>query len=98
MARLTDATIARTLRKKQKAFHDYIFETAKPTFIHMHGNWTYAADLASDDRFRRDYVAIDEYSDAWAKRVVKRDLMSGDYIRRDVVSGIDNWLTLLHSN
>ena len=37
---LGDKTIARTLRRDRPAFYDYIFEEAKPTFIHVHDTWT----------------------------------------------------------
>jgi hypothetical protein len=95
LARLTDVTIARTLRKNQPAFYDYVFETIKPTFIHIHGNWTYAADFDADSRFRRDYTPINEYKDAWALRVVKREMMSGNYVRRDAVVGKEDILAAL---
>lgn len=89
---LCDATIARTLKNNKPAFHDYVFDRLKPTFIHIHGNWTYAARFDIDDRFRRDYVAISEYEDKWVARVTGLHMTSGDYVRRDAVVGREHLL------
>ena len=92
---LTDAVIAHTRRTDRQVFYDYLFETAKPTFIHTHGNWTYAANLEADPRFRRDYVAIEEHADKWVKRVTKKDMMSGDFVRKEAVAGKEDVLKTL---
>ena len=84
MGGLTDRTIARTIDRDNKAFHDYVFEQVRPTFIEVHTTWVSRARLDADPRFRRDYVAIKE-------RIVQENgvsrLESGDYVRRDVVRG-----------
>jgi hypothetical protein len=82
---LCDKTIARTMGKDQQAFYDYVFEVAKPTFIHVHGTWTLQADLDRDPRFRRDYVAIDEYVDTSVPGWGGLPRYSGDYVRKDMV-------------
>ncbi|MFZ5980770.1 MAG: hypothetical protein ACOYVF_09080 [Candidatus Zixiibacteriota bacterium] len=92
---LCDSTIARTVRKDKKRFYDYVFEDTKPTFIHTHGNWTLLAGFAGDPRFRRDYVPVREYPDKWIKEVASKDMMSGDYVRRDAVIGKEKILESL---
>ena len=75
---LCDRTVARTIGRDQRAFHDYIFGQVRPTFIHIHSAyWARLAFLDADERFGRDYVAI---------RVVP-DLDVGDFVRRDVLRG-----------
>ncbi|MBW1728407.1 MAG: hypothetical protein JRJ62_12695 [Deltaproteobacteria bacterium] len=98
LAALTDKTIARTLRKNMPAFYNYIFEVCHPTFIHTHGNWTYAARLDDDERFRRDYVPISEYRDKWIESKTGRIMMSGDFIRKDVIAGREDILDLIRNN
>jgi hypothetical protein len=84
MGGLCDRTVARTIDRDNKAFHDYVFEQVRPTFIEVHTTWINRANLDADPRFRRDYVAIKE-------RIVHENgvarLESGDYVRRDVVRG-----------
>ena len=92
---LCDTTIARTLLKDQSRFYDYVFDEARPTFIHVHGTWTLRADLDADPRFRRDYVAIKEYPDEWVKKRSGRDLMSGHFVRQDQVRGQEELLDRL---
>lgn len=95
LGRLTDRTIARTLRKNQKKFYDYVFETTRPTFIHIHGNWTYAARFDDDPRFRRDYVPIKEEEDRWIRARLDLSMMSGNYVRKDAVVGKEELLESL---
>lgn len=92
---LTDPTIARTLGIDQPAFYDYLFEAAQPTFITIHGFHTDRARLDTDPRFRRDYVAICEYIDAWVRERHGYEMYSGTYIRKDVVQGGSEALTML---
>jgi hypothetical protein len=84
MGGLCDRTVARTIDRDNKAFHNYVFEQVRPTFIEVHTTWIGRANLDADPRFRRDYVAIKE-------RIVHENgvarLESGDYVRRDVVRG-----------
>ena len=83
---LGDKTIARTLRRSKPAFYDYIFEEARPTFIHVHDTWTYWARLDDDPRFRRDYTPVFEYPDPWIGRRHGLTQYSGDYVRRDALN------------
>jgi len=82
---LTDRTIARTLRQDQQSFYQYIFEIARPTFIHTHGHWTQHSKLEDDERFRRDYIPIQEGVDELVQSRFNETRNSGDYIRRDVI-------------
>ncbi len=84
---LCDRTIARTMGRDQRAFYDYIFEVAKPTFIHTHGTWSYQADLDGDPRFRRDYVPIMERPEWWQPPGASHRVYSGDYVRKDAIAG-----------
>lgn len=83
---LADKTIARTLMRDQQAFYDYVFEVARLTFIHVHDVWSYLARLDDDPRFRRDYVPLYEYPDAWAKQRHGLTVYAGDYVRKDVLN------------
>jgi len=87
---LGDKTIARTLRRDRPAFYNYVFEQARPTFIHVHDTWTYWARLEDDPRFRRDYTPVYEYPDPWVKLRHGLTLDSGDYVRRDALSGAND--------
>ncbi len=86
---LTDRTVALTLlhRPDLAAFHNYVFDTLHPTFIHTHGLWTYLARLDDDPRFRRDYAAIREELDPWIRKKFGLEMFSGDYVRREAVGG-----------
>ncbi len=85
LAGLCDSVIAKTMRKDQHAFYDYVFEVARPTFIHTHDYWTRTARFEEDARFRRDYVAIFEGSDRSVENGRGPDTHSCDYVRRDAV-------------
>lgn len=79
LGKLCDRTIARTLGKNQPAFYDYVFDLAKPTFIHVHGVWARLAHLDDDPRLRRDYLLIrsrNETGEPWR-----------DYVRRSALAG-----------
>lgn len=85
---LTDRTIARTLERNPEVFYDYIFDEAKPTFIHLHHYWTLQAGLDHDPRFRRDYLPLFHVVEpAVRQRAGGVPLTSGDFIRRDAVEG-----------
>jgi hypothetical protein len=87
LAGLCDKTIARTRGKDQQRFYDYVFDTLKPTFLHIHGYFTAVSKFDDDVRFRRDYIAIEEHIDQYVKQVYNVSRSSGDYVRRDVVAG-----------
>jgi len=84
LGKLCDKTIARTMVKHPPAFYHYVFEVAKPTFIHTHGNWSYYAMLDEDPRFRRDYVPISEVREGEGKT---HPVFSGDYVRKEIARG-----------
>ena len=87
LAGLTDATIARTLRKDHARLHDYIFNQVKPTFIVHYAYSTLAADLESSPQFREQYVPIRENVDAIASEDTGRTVYSGTYVRKDLIAG-----------
>jgi hypothetical protein len=85
---LCNPTIARTLGKNDRAFHDYVFETLRPTFIHIHHYWTVRAKLDSDPRFARDYLPLYEEVEPYAAARTKgQTLRSGDFVRKEVAAG-----------
>ena len=82
---LCNRTIAKNLGKNDQAFHDYVFGTLKPTFIHTHQYWTVRAKLDLDPRFGRDYVALFEEVEPYVSARSKgKILRSGDFVRREV--------------
>lgn len=88
LAGLIDRTIARTRDTDHKAFYDYVFETAKPTFIHTHHYWTLMSGLDLDPRLQRDYLPLNQRIERWVVDMAGGlPLRSGDYVRRDAVAG-----------
>jgi hypothetical protein len=83
LAGLCDREVARTLMNDTPAFHEYVFERARPTFIHFHGSWGIAAALHSDPRFARDYLPLHETWE-WPRRPARptAEPWSADYVRR----------------
>src|SRR5262249_60946482 len=55
---LCDAVAPRPLRSDPAAFHRYVLEETRPTFIHVHGPWSLWAAFHSDPRFARSYVPL----------------------------------------
>src|SRR5262249_48298218 len=55
---LCDRTTARTLTTDTAAFHRYVLEDVRPTFIHVHGPWAGWAALHKSNRFKEDYLPI----------------------------------------
>jgi hypothetical protein len=88
---LCDRTVARTLMGQAPVFHEYVFANIRPTFIHVHGNWSGWAQLHKDDRFARDYEVL--YED-WAKPenadIDETEPWVGDYVRRDALPAPDD--------
>ncbi|MEJ5226261.1 MAG: hypothetical protein WHV44_17495, partial [Anaerolineales bacterium] len=95
---LTDRTIARTRQVDLPAFHDYIFETVKPTFIHTHGPWADQARFDDDPRFRRDYLPIREQIDPEILEEYGRAVYAGDYVRREVAEQNPTVFAALRAN
>ncbi len=83
LAGLCDKTVARTLMDDSLAFHRYVFEDVRPTFIHVHGSWAGWAALHQDARFLRDYAPLHETWEGGASG----EPASGDYVRRDAAGG-----------
>jgi hypothetical protein len=89
LAGLCDRTIARTLGGAPAAFHAYVFEELRPTFIHVHGHWAEEAALARDPRLGRDYAPLWEAFEAGDGRLAAQPAApdqapwSADYVRRD---------------
>jgi hypothetical protein len=84
---LCDAVTARTLRRDSAAFHRYVFEEIRPTFVHVHGPWSGWAALHSDPRFAAEYAVIRE---TWngaepAADGDPREPAWGDYVRREAL-------------
>jgi len=95
---LTDRTIARTLEHNPQKFYDYIFDQAKPTFIHVHQYWTYKGGLDYDPRFARDYLPLyEEVEPVVQQRAGGYPLRSGDFLRRDVAAGRDEGVKLIQA-
>jgi hypothetical protein len=88
LAGLCDRTIARSLKTDREAFLRYVFEEARPTFIHVHASWAEWADLSEDPRLRRDYAVIGERYDGpeeWRKTAMPHVPWSADYVRKDAL-------------
>jgi hypothetical protein len=87
---LTDHTIALTRDRDHQAFYDYVFEQAKPTFIHTHQYWTMVSGLELDPRMERDYIPLYRILEPWVLQATEgQPLYSGDYVRREVAEGKD---------
>jgi len=88
LAGLCDRIVARTLMRDRHAFHAYVFEVARPTFIHVHGTWSGWAALHMDARFARDYVPLHEEWRAprGAQDGTGGEPWVGDYVRRDALT------------
>jgi hypothetical protein len=87
---LTNRDVARWLGGRSDkpdlpAFHAYIFEQVRPTFISTRAYHTWRARLDLDPRFAEDYVPLVTYADDWIRKRVGIEMISGDYVRRDVV-------------
>jgi hypothetical protein len=85
---LCDRTVARTLMGRTADFHAYVFEHARPTFIHVHGAWSGWARLHEDPRFARDYAPLHERWQApqEARHEAGQEPWSGDYVRREALA------------
>jgi hypothetical protein len=80
---LCDREAARTLRSDSTAFHRYVLEGIRPTFIHIHGAWSGWAGLHADPRFVAAYAPIRE--DWPAGPHTDDEPTWGDYVRRDLL-------------
>ena len=87
---LCDARIARYLGESApahnvQAFHDYVFDEIQPTFISIRAYHTWISRMQGDPRFRRDYLALHEFTDDWIQARFGKAVTSGEYVRRSVV-------------
>jgi hypothetical protein len=78
---LTDERIARTLTSDLEAFHAYVLDELKPTFIHTHGAFAVWASFDTNPRFRAEYRAICEGVDPWVRETWNFNWYAGDYVR-----------------
>ena len=88
---LTNRQVAATLGEgagpiDRASFHDYIFDTAHPTFIRLRAYHSWAAQLDTDPRFRRDYTPIVEYRDRCILTRYGMDVISGDFVRSEYIT------------
>ncbi len=95
LAGLIDPTIARTREADHRAFYDYVFETAKPTFIHTHHFWTWMSGFDFDPRLQRDYLPLNQRVEHWVVLAAGVPLRSGDYVRRDAVVGHESAIPVI---
>lgn len=89
---LCDRVMAQSLgegavRLDRQRFYDYVFEELRPTLISTSAFHTWLARLDEDPRFRRDYAPIKEYVDQWVRQRYAVTLYSGEFVRREVLSG-----------
>ncbi len=94
---LCDKTIAESLGEGSNVtdlnrFHNYLFDTIKPTFIATRAYHSWIAKLDQDPRFRESYTPIFQYTDQWILNRYKETIFSGDFIRNDVIIGKENIL------
>jgi hypothetical protein len=84
---LCDRTVAKTLLGHPDVFREYVLANLRPTFIHVHGNWSGTAGLHGDDRFGRDYAVVYEQ---WTRpedaEKEDNEPWVGDYVRRDALA------------
>jgi hypothetical protein len=84
---LCDREAARTLTHDTAAFHRYVFERVRPTFIHVHGAWSGWASLHASASFSRDYVPLFEsWDEPLSPERSAGEPARGDYVRRDALS------------
>lgn len=91
LAGLCNSSIAKLRGIDQPAFYTYVFDTARPTFIHTHGYFSYVSRLERDPRFVRDYVGIADSLEVYGGDSV----ILGDWVRREALGGNDSVLRLL---
>jgi hypothetical protein len=90
MVGLCDRVTARTLTHDTQAFHRYVLEDVRPTFIHVHGPWSGWAAFHTNPTFTRDYVPIFEARDRGdAPPSGSSEPGQGDYVRRDALDSPD---------
>jgi hypothetical protein len=82
---LCDRKIAPLMAARDKTgLRDYVFEL-RPTFIHVHTDWSWIAGFHRDARFRSLYATIVETQSAWGVERGLRDVYDGDYVLRAAI-------------
>ncbi len=92
---LVDPVIARTLGKDEAALREYVLAKVKPDMIELHGKWSQRADLQADERFQEDYRPLFTYTEPSRKYADGRDVISGFYVRNEIVKSEDDWQRLI---
>lgn len=82
---LCDRTAARTLTTDTAAFHRYVFEQLRPTFIHVHRSWAGWAAFHTSERFQAEYVPVREVWPREGERSEPGEPVWGDYVRKDAL-------------
>jgi hypothetical protein len=97
MAGLFEPAIVHTLRKHSPLWHrhhpefySWVFDEIKPTFIACMAFFSNVTNFGADSRFARDYIALDGFPDGYTKRVYRRDVISGVFVRRDALGSPDD--------
>lgn len=86
LAGLCDRTIAKTRIKQRSVFHNYVFDTIRPTFLVTQGTFTGLSKFDDDPRFFADYTAIKEYTDPYLLKKYGVKRISGIFVRRDAIT------------
>lgn len=100
LAGLTDRTIAQNLGThiSRPVVYEYVFETIRPTFIHMHGYWTALARLYNDPRFAELYMPICAFTDEYILETYRQTVNSGDFVLRSVAENRSEAIAVLRQS
>lgn len=93
---LVDPVIARTMGKDVAAFRDYILAQMQPEMIDLHGKWAQRANLQADARFQDAYRPLYTYIEPSRNFEDGSDVISGFYVRKDVVKSEEDWQRLIN--
>ena len=85
---LCDRTFARLAHQKSIHFRNYVFDSLRPSFIHLHGSWSIRTGLQLDERFRVAYVSLQEIPFTAIVNGRQATYFHGDYVRKDVVRSL----------
>jgi len=69
---------------------NYVLSEIKPSFIHLHGKWSLRLGIHGEKRFRDDYEILHEYSDSLIQDGKMNRFLSGDYVRKELISPQSN--------
>lgn len=86
-AGLCDKTIAKgKFTRNRSMIIDYVFNTVKPTFIHLHDGWSEMIRVDDYPNFRKEYRPIYETLAVPETDYYGVNIYSGDYVRKDVIN------------